>query len=189
MRTQGSERARGVDAQLWVWVRTDDPEAVSALGVARALRGGEALMGLRRFRLVELRGPLPARGELEALLARSIQFYNPQKEATRLRLRAAEGTPLEAGERAVRVVERDGARRRAAERWWAAQTGQEVEVREGVVWALRFAPGAEGAAEELAVLRERGRGLLCNPHAEEHRVAAGRVPVPWLTGGRGGDEA
>ncbi len=171
-------------AQLWVRLRADDPEAVSALAVARTMDDGRgAPVSLRRFRLVELRGPLPPRAELEALLARSIQFYNPQKEAVRLRLAAGEPAPLEAGERAVLVVERGAVRRPAAERWWAAVTGRAVEVREGVVWALRFAPGtaAARAAARLAVLRDRRRGLLCNPHAEAHRLAGEAVPMPWLT--------
>ncbi len=177
---------RGV-AQVWVRVRADDPEAVSALTVARTLgEGREPPVAMRRFRLLELRGALPPRGEVERLLARSIQFYNPQKEVVLVRLDAAEAVPLEAGEQAVLVVERGGARRRAAERWWAAVSGRRVEVREGVVWALRFAPGvaAGAAAARLAVLRDRRRGLLCNPHAEEHRIAGAAVPLPWLTRAR-----
>lgn len=179
-------------AQVWVRLRADDPEAVSALAVARGMDGGrDAPVSVRRFRLMELRGALPPRAELEALLARSIQFYNPQKEAAALRLGTEEAAPLEAGERAVLVIERGGARRRAAERWWAAVTGGKVEVREGVVWALAFAPGtgAARAAARLAVLRDRRRGLFCNPHAEEHRLAGAAVPLPWLTRARGGPGA
>lgn len=183
---------RGVSAgraQLWVRLRADDPEAVSALAVARTMDGGEgAPASVRRFRLLELRGVLPPRGELEGLLGRSIQFYNPQKESAALRLAAADAAPLEPGERAVLVIERGGVRRRAAERWWRAATGHAVEVREGVVWALRFPPGTDGAraAARLAVVRDRRRGLFCNPHAERHRLAGATAPFPWLSRARGG---
>lgn len=175
-------------AQVWVRLRADDPAAVSALAVARTMDAGEAPVSVRRFRLLEVCGTLPPRAEVESLLARSIQFYNPQKEEARVRLAPEEGAPLAAGERAVLVVERGGARRRAAERWWAAQTGSAAEVREGVVWALRFAPGvaAARATGRLAVLRDRRRGLFCNPHAEEHRMAGSAVPLPWLTRARRG---
>jgi hypothetical protein len=171
-------------AQVWVRLRSDDPEAVSALAVARTMDGGrEAPVSVRRFRVLELRGTLPPRTELEGLLGRSIQFYNPQKELAVLRLGREEAVPLEAGERAVLVYERGGARRPAAERWWAAGSGRAVEVREGVVWALRFAPGvgAARATMRLAVVRDRRHGLFCNPHAEERRVAGAAVPFPWLT--------
>lgn len=176
-------------AQLWVRLRSDDPEAVSALATARTLEAGaDAPESVRRFRLVELRGALPPRAELEALLGRSIQFYNPQKEGVVLRLGEREAAPLAPGERAVLVVERGGARHPAAERWWATVTGRAVEVREGVVWVLRFPPGTEAAraAARLAVVRDRRRGLFCNPHAERHRLAGAAVPFPWLSPARGG---
>jgi hypothetical protein len=179
-----SPRRGGGLAQVWVRLRSGDPEAVSALTVARAMDDGRgAPESVRRFRLMELRGALPSRTGLEGLLARSIQFYNPQKEKVLLRLGPDEAAPLEAGERAVLVVERGGARRAAAERWWVAGTGHAVEVREGVVWALRFAPGVDAAraASLLAVVRDRRHGLFCNPHAEEHRLAGGAAPFPWLT--------
>ena len=55
--------------QAWIELRSDDPEAVSALAVARArVGGGQALLGLRRLRLFELSGTLPATAEIEDLL-------------------------------------------------------------------------------------------------------------------------
>jgi hypothetical protein len=175
--------AAATTAQAWVRLRADDPAAVSALAVARrALGAGRGLESLRRFRLFELRGRLPARAALEELLHGSSLFYNPHKEDPFVRTTAAGPTPLEAGEQAVLVFERGDERRTAAERWWRQATGEAVEVREGVAWALRFEPGvdAAAAAAELAVLRDRAHGLLCNPNAQEHRLAGTEVPLPWL---------
>jgi len=170
-------------AQAWIEPVADDPEATSALAVARErLPGGRALEGLRRLRVFELRGALPGRAALEELLHRSIQFYNPAKERCTLRLDAHEAAPLAAGEVGVLVLERGGERRPAAERWWMHETGTRAEIREGVAWALRLGGGARaaGAAQDLAILRDRGHGLLCNPHWQDARIAAGEVPLPWI---------
>lgn len=176
-------------AQAWIEPISDDPEAVSAFGVARArLAAGRTLRGLRRLRLFEIRGELPARAVLEELLHRSIQFYNPHKERSHLRLDASEPAPLRAGELAVLVYERDGERRAAAERWWRHEIGGTVEVSEGVAWLLAFhdPSSAEDSTEDLALVRGRHHGLLCNPHAQECRIASGEPPLPWIfrDGGR-----
>jgi len=175
-------------AQAWIELKADDPEAMSALAVARGrLAAGAALEGLRRMRLFELRGALPARGALEDLLHRSTQFYNPAKEHCSVRLEPRDPCPLGADEVAVLVFERGGERRTPAERWWQHETGQGAEVREGVAWALRLGPRAkaEEAARDLALLRDRGHGLLCNPHWQEARIAVGEVPLPWIGSGNG----
>ena len=170
-------------AQAWVELRSDDPEAVSAFGIARArLAVGRTLVSLRRLRLFELSGALPERDELEGLLHRSIQFYNPHKERCRVRLTSGDAPPAGADETLVLVTQRGDEERAAAERWWMQQTHTAVEVREGVVWALRFAEGTDpgSAARELALLTDRHRGLLCNPHAQTMEVADGPVPLPWI---------
>ncbi len=172
------------EVQAWIRLRADDPAVVSALTVARgSLAAGRGLESVRRFRLFELRGKLPSRAEVEDLLHRSSQFYNPHKEECVVRWGSAESAPVESDERAVLVFDRGGERRVAAERWWVHVTGEPIEVREGVVWALRFAPGvdAAAAAADLAVLRGRAHGLLCNPHAQEHRLSGAEVALPWLT--------
>jgi hypothetical protein len=179
------KRAAAKVAQAWVELTTDDPEAVSALAVARAhLPAGRALRSLRRLRLFELCGALPERAALEALLHRSIQFYNPHKERCTVRLAAGEPAPLVADEQVVLVFDRGDERRAGAERWWRHETDKAIEVREGVAWVLGFEPAvrdAGAAAEELAVLRDRRHGLLCNPHAQEHRRAAAEIPLPWMS--------
>ena len=178
-------------AQAWVRLRADDPAAVSALGVARrSLAAGRALSGLGRFRLFELLGPLPGRAELEDLLHRSSRFYNPIKEECRVRMATTEPAPVGADERAVLVSDRGLERRPAAERWWAHVTGAAIEVREGVVWVLRFESGVDtaAAAADLAVLRDHAHGLLCNPNAQDHRLAGSRVPLPWIAPGAAGEE-
>jgi hypothetical protein len=177
--------------QAWIELRSDDPEAVSALGVARArLASGRGLLGLGRARLVEIAGSRRTPDDVAALLHASTQFYNPHKE--RCTLRDSDATPLPAPKDAVLVVvwERDGERRGAAERWWRHETQEEVEVREGVVWMLRFAPGigaadavggeAQGAALELANVRDGRHGLLCNPWSQASRLASAATPLPWI---------
>jgi hypothetical protein len=177
-------------AQAWIESITEDPEATSALEVARAhVSSARALQGLRRMRLVELEGPLPAPAELARLLHRSIQFYNPHKERCHVRTAVGDPTPLGADERAVLVWERGAERRESAERWWRHETGEAVEVREGVAWAMSFdlpRGDVQAAVEALTVLRDREHGLLCNPHAQEHRVAAAEIPLPWLVAPRSG---
>src|SRR5262245_56696444 len=169
-------------AQAWIELVSDDPEAVSALFVARAhLPAGRRLRSLRRLRVFEIRGRLPARDEIESLLHRSTQFYNPHKERCVVRIQEAEAAPLRTGEHAVIVVERGGARRSAAERWWEHETGVEIEVREGTAWALAFENEGSSDVEDLMLVRGRRHGLLCNPHSQDCRVAGERVPVPWLS--------
>ena len=184
-RAKGAERtvrAAARFAQAWIEPVAEDPEAVSALAVARGRLGaGRGLLGLRRMRVFELSGALPGRAALEGLLHRSIQFYNPAKERCTLRLAPGEALPIPAGEIGVLVVERGGERRSAAERWWRHETGTAAEIREGVAWALELAPGARAeAVADLAILRGREHGLLCNPHWQDARVATGKVPLPWF---------
>lgn len=181
----GRKPAGGKVAQAWVELTRQDPEALSALAVARGnLRAGRGLASLRRLRLFEIRGTLPPREDLAALLHRSIQFYNPHKERCTVRTAAGEAPPVAAEEPVVLVLDRGEERRSGAERWWKHETGRSVEVREAVAWVLGFEPGTPdpaGAAAELAVLRDRRHGLFCNPHAQEHRVATGEIPLPWMS--------
>ena len=178
--SMASRKRNGV-AQAWIELRADDPEAVSALAVARAhLAAGRRLRRLRRLRLVEVAGRLPKRERFAALLHQSTQFYNPHKERCTIRMAEEEAVPLAVGERAVLVVERDGERRAAAERWWLHETGGAVEVREGAVWLLLLEGGDARDVEDLALVRERRHGLLCNPHSQDLRVAGDSVPLPWL---------
>ncbi len=173
--------------QAWVELVSHDPEAASALAVARArLTAGGRLASLRRARMFEVTGVLPERAEIEDLLHHSTQFYNPHKERCTVRFGAAEHAPLTTPERLVVVTERGGERRPAAERWWKHRTGRAVAVREGVAWILGFEPlaDADAGAAELAEARDRAHGLLANPHAQDARVCAVPVPVPCLTGGR-----
>ena len=176
-------------AQAWVELRTDDPEALSALAVARArLEAARWLEAVRRFRVFEIEGPVPARGALDELLHRSTWFYNPHKERCTVRRSARDAPPLAPGEIAVLVVESQGERRPAAERWWRHETGVAVEVREGVVWGLRFERGEDGAdrARELAELRDPGHGLLANPNSQAWALVEGEPALDWIrrTAGR-----
>ncbi|MGH7741250.1 MAG: hypothetical protein ACRENS_04435 [Candidatus Eiseniibacteriota bacterium] len=184
-------------AQAWVELNTSDPEAVSALRVARThLAAGRQLTGLRRLRLIELEGRLPDAAALEELLHRSTQFYNPHKERCTVRLEASDPAPVPADAAVVLVCERGSERRPAAERWWLHETGEPLEVREGVTWVLSFEPGAPAAvlAAELTTLHDRRHGLLSNPHAQDAAVSGAAVPLPWIrdaafAAARGGSHA
>jgi hypothetical protein len=175
---------RRMHAQAYVELRSGDPEAESVLAVARRrLAAAKGLQGLRRFRLFELSGAKLDPRALEERLHGSIQFYNPAKERCLVRARAEDPSPAP-GEVLVLVFERNGERREAAERWWRHDSGERVDVREGVVWALHFEPGtdAEASARELAVAVDRTRGLFANPHFQESRVCVdGAPPLDWMT--------
>ena len=176
-----AKRAAAKVAQAWIELKADDPEAVSALAVARAhLPVGARVAGLRRMRLVEIVGALPAREQVESLLHHSTQFYNPHKERCAVRLAPADPAPIESSERAVLIVEREGSWRPAAERWWRHETGEPVEVREGTAWVVRLTNPQAADLEELTLVRGRRHGLLCNPHSQDCRLAEGTVPLPWL---------
>lgn len=179
--------AKGAVAHAWVALRAGDPEASSALDVAREhLDAARGLLGLRRYRVFELRGALPEPAALEHLLHRSTQFYNPAKETCAVRRDEAAPSPVETAEAVALVVERGGDRRPAAERWWRHATGGRIEVREGTAWVMRFEPGADAGslAGELAVARDRTHGLFCNPHAQEVSVGVGPPPLERWPGAR-----
>lgn len=170
-------------AHAWVSLRAEDPEAASALAVARGrLAAARGLRELRRYRVFELRGALPEPAAIADLLHRSIQFYNPGKERCVVRASAAAAAPVADGEAVALVVERGGDRRPAAERWWRHEVRARVEVREATAWVLRFEPGADAAAlaADLAEARDRAHGLFANPHAQLAVVSSGPPPLgPW----------
>ena len=177
--------AQKTAALVLVELRANDPEATSALQVARArLAAGDRLASLRRFRLFELKGELPAPDEIESRMHRSTQFWNPSKERGSLLGAGAPG-PFAAREVLLLVPERGGERRPAAESWWRHDGGARIEVREGVLWAMRWEDGAadEGRAEALAVTTSSETGLLCNPHAQDWRLlaAGGELPADWIS--------
>jgi hypothetical protein len=178
-----ARRRISLASQAWIELIAGDPEAGSALAVARSrLAAAAGLAGLRRLRVVEISGALPDRATQEDLLHRSTQFYNPHKERCMVRLESEDPVPVGAEDRVVLVSEQGGERRPAAERWWRHETGKVVEVREAVAWVLRFEPGIPAAerAAELATLRDRGHGLLCNPYSQQVQHSGAAVPLPWL---------
>jgi hypothetical protein len=178
--SEGAKRT----AQAYIELLAEDPEATSALAIARGrLAAGRRLKGVRRVRVFELAGALPARAHVEALLHRSTRFYNPAKERCTVRAAERDLAPFQPGEALVLVVDRGLERRSAGERWWKHETGEKVEVREGTIWALAFEPGEDAAARagELAEVRDRRHGLFANPHFQDWRPGAGASPPwPWL---------
>jgi hypothetical protein len=170
--------------QVFIELRAGDPAAVSALSIVRTrLAAGHELLRLRRVRVFEVRGALPGRTELTELLHRSTRFYNPAKERCTLRTAPSEPAPFAADEALLLVLDRGLERRAAVERWWRHEQLAKVEVREGTVWALGFAPGVnvERQASSLAAVTTRAEGLFCNPHFQDWRPGDGaRPPWPWL---------
>jgi hypothetical protein len=170
--------------QAFVELRAEDPEATSALGVARArLEAGRRLAALRRLRVFEIAGELPEAALVESLLHRSTRFYNPVKERCTVRAAESAPAPFRAEESWLLVLDRGFERRPAAERWWRHETGTRVEVREGTAWALAFDPGEDAAqaTASLAAVTDRAHGLLCNPQFQDWRAGAGPSPPwPWL---------
>ena len=171
-------------AQAYVELLAEDPEAVSALAIARGrLAAGRWLRSLRRVRVFEIVGALPPRPQVQELLHRSTRFYNPAKERCTVRTAEREPAPFARDEALVLVLDRGLERRPAGERWWKHETGEKVEVREGTVWALAFEPGEDAAARagELAELKDRRHGLFANPHFQDWRPSEGASPPwPWL---------
>lgn len=170
-------------AQAWIELRAHDPAAVSALAVARArLDAGRGLRALRRWRLIEIEGRLPDAETLAERLHASTWFYNPHKESLVLRASAADPPPVPAGWQTLLVVERGGARRAAAERWWRHAFKGRIRVQEGTVWGLSFGPGIDAprAASDLLTLRDLAHGLFANPHAEDAALAPGAAPFGWI---------
>ncbi len=182
--TTTAEAVTKTMVQAFIELRSEDAEAESARGVARArLAAARGLTSLRRVRVFELTGVLPEPSEVAALLHRSTRFYNPAKERCTVRATEQERAPFRAEEHLVLVVDRGLERRTAAERWWKHETGQKVEVREALVWALGFENGVDAAAmtEALAVVRDRAHGLLSNPHFQDASLAQGALPPwPWI---------
>jgi hypothetical protein len=180
-------RAGAPAAQAWIELRSDDPSAVSALGIARTrLAAGNGLSGLRRWRLIEIQGRLPEPGALAARLHASTWFYNPHKESLVLRTLERDPAPLPPGWQALLVLERDGTRREAAERWWRHAFRSKVQVHAGTVWGLGFEPGIDAsvAASELLSVTDHLHGLFANPHAEWSAHANDGIPLGWISATR-----
>ena len=166
--------------QAWITPRADDPEAVSALGVARA--ADARLDGLRRIRLVEISGTQRDAAAAERLLHASTQVYNPHKERCVIRSTSPATVSTSRGIARVAVWERGGERRAAAERWWLHETDESVEVREATLWELTATTSevANGIRAELTLLRDARHGLLCNPWSQEYRALEVDDPLPWI---------
>lgn len=169
-------------AQAWIEPIADDPEAVSAFGVARRSLGATGLRSLRRARLIEIEGALPEEADLAATLHTSTRFYNPNKERCLLRTQEADPAPVATGERAVLIFDRGGERREGAERWWKRVTGGAVRVREGAAWIAAAADPSRSEAEldALVEVRDARHGLLCNSNAQEYRKGGEVIPLGWF---------
>jgi hypothetical protein len=180
------------EAALRRWLKVNDPTALTALEtLQRALGYGRAVAGVHRseiwaFRWRDALEPVPrlarlARGTNLLLppnkhrmeIAAGGDTLSPRGNVSVLVWTAGEGSELEETLRRHRLV-----------------TGEVPLVRRGTLWELDLAGEAAERvrlAEEIAVARERGRGLLANPHVNDVWVfeapPTAAAVVRALTGG------
>lgn len=152
--------------------------------------------------------PAPLSPLFSAYLERTAIFWNPNRQIAWVRIdgapdpdgawevlpgakrkRGAFGRPdLERPEYDHLLIWPRGRREVPAD-FGHALSGWDVEaVGQGELWSLRWREGAtaeERAAWTRAVgaARSRREGLLFNPHAQDHRVFRGVVPIPLWSGG------
>jgi hypothetical protein len=154
----------------------------------------------------EGRAALP--GLLSTYFERTVVFWNPNKQRAWVRLEpigspdvtwevlsGARRKPGDFGRPDLSRPEWDhllvwprGSREIPADLLPALSGWELAAVGHGELWSLCWREGA--TAEErsawtraVGAARSRREGLLCNPHAQDHRVLSGAVPMPLWSGG------
>ena len=170
--------------ELLVRLKIPDVTALTAAGALRRRMGyEEVLKGLKRadYYRLELRAP-DADGALELageLADKTNLFVNPNKDVYELRPGTREPMPRTDGHQVVQVLVTDPLDGSAEGALSALRGrlgyGDRVEgILKGVLWTLELACDSHGEAkqiaEEIAVTRTRGRGLLMNPHFQECEI-------------------
>lgn len=163
------------DAVVRLWLKVNDPTALTALEtLQRALGYGRGVAGVSRsevwgFRWLETIDPAPV---LERLARETNLLQNPNKH--RMEIAVGPGALAPRGNVWVLVwTAGEGSDLEETLRRHRLLSGSVPAVRRGTLWELDLAGGpAERArlAEEIAVTRERGRGLLANPHVADLRI-------------------
>lgn len=163
------------EAVVRLWLKVNDPTALTAHEtLQRAMGYGRTVAGVGRSEVWSFRWPdaVEAAPILERLARETNLLLNPNKH--RMEIAVGAGALSPRGNAWVLV--------------WTAGEGRDLEetlrrhrllsgampvVRKGTLWELDLA-GAPAArarlAEEIAVARERGRGLLANPHVADVRI-------------------
>ena len=163
-------------AALRLWLKVADPTALTAREtLQRALGYGRLLRNVGRSEIWAFRWEeaVEARTILSRLARETNLFANPNKH----HLEIAEGREaLSPPGNAWVLTWREGEGRRREETLRRHRLlGSAPEIRRGVLWELDVdlpEPERLATVEEIAVTRERKRGLLANPHMERAVVLA-----------------
>ncbi len=163
------------EAVVRLWLKVNDPTALTTHEtLQRALGYGRTVAGVGRSEVWGFRWgeSVEAAPILERLARETNLLLNPNKH----RMEIAVGTGVLSPRGNVWVLVWTAGEGRDLEetlRRHGLVSGSMPAVRKGTLWELDLAGvGAERArlAEEIAVARERGRGLLANPHVADVRI-------------------
>ncbi len=165
------------DAVVRLWLKVNDPTALTAHEtLQRALGYGRVVAGVGRsevwgFRWTGAADPAPV---LERLARETNLLLNPNKH--RMEIAVADGALAPRGNVWALVwTQGEGSDLEETLRRHRLLAGELPQVRRGTLWELDLACPPEDRvrlAEEIAVARERSRGLLANPHVSGTRVFA-----------------
>lgn len=165
-----------VDFEMFVTLRVVDRVALTARQtITERLGFGDMVEDLTRqdyYRLGVAGDEDGGLDYLREIVESTTLFANPNKETFSVELLRR---PLSHGQRHVALVyPREGLFDESLCRHLALDLGFDriVAAGRGVAWTIQLAPGVdEKYVEEILVARERGRGLLANPHAEKYELA------------------
>ncbi len=163
------------EAVVRLWLKVTDPTALTAREtLQRALGYGRHLRAAARSQIWAFRWDeaVDARELLGRLAVDTNLLLNPNKHLYRI---AVDGEPVEPrGNAWVLVwVSGEGNETEDVLRRHRLLPGTPPRILHGVLWELDLDAAEverERLAGEIAVTRERGKGLLANPHVEDARV-------------------
>jgi phosphoribosylformylglycinamidine (FGAM) synthase PurS component len=169
------KKAKHVELELFVTLRVVDRVALTARQtLSERLGYGDILAGLQRrdyYRVAVAGDEDDALAYLREIAENTTLFANPNKETFEVQ---PVQRPLSQEESYVALVyPREGLFDEPLCRYLAFELDYDrvVAVGRGVAWTIELAPGVdEKYVEEILVARERSRGLLVNPHAENYEI-------------------
>ncbi|MBI1390014.1 MAG: hypothetical protein GC154_16355 [bacterium] len=173
--------------RLYVSLKVPDNVARSALTALRRRMGYSSLMDLKRSEFWEIEfpdlTPEQAHSTLDRLTRKTAFFANPNKHrweienAGRALNDETEHPAMRGAQASVLVCDREDGRAEGTLEALQRQLGgteRPSRLQHGVWWDLYFegvsADDARRMSEEMAPAVERGRGLLANPHYQDHIV-------------------
>jgi len=173
--TVRAKTSKRTEVEIFVKLRVADRVALTARRTLTDRLGyGGILEGLGRedyFRLALAGDEEEALTYARDMVENTAAFANPTKETYTIALLQR---PLAKVPRHIALVyPRAGLYDEAFLRRLAFDLGYDrvIAAGRGVAWTIDLAPEADAAyAEEILVTRERTRGLLLNPHAEQYEL-------------------